>query len=83
MLSLSLNAESVMMATGNLSDVGLDTQEENEEKTRFFAQLEEGALATIDYSALNRELDSTSSTAATDHRCVDPFSSTHLLVRRF
>lgn len=74
--SLSLN---VMMAAGNLSDVGLDTQEEeNEEKARFYAQLEEGALATIDYSVLNRELDSTSSTTATDHRCVDPFSSTHI-----
>ncbi|XP_013879092.1 centrosomal protein of 162 kDa isoform X2 [Austrofundulus limnaeus] len=61
--------EPAMMAAGNLSDVGLDTQEEeNEEKARFYAQLEEGAVATLDYSALNRELDSTSSTAATDHR---------------
>lgn len=50
--------------------VGLDTLEEEEEKARFFAQLEAGASSTIDYSKLNRELDSASSTIATDLRCV-------------
>lgn len=41
--------------------VGLDTLEEQEEKERFFANLEKGASSTIDYSKLNKELDSNDS----------------------
>ncbi|KAL0984959.1 hypothetical protein UPYG_G00151080 [Umbra pygmaea] len=44
--------------------LGLDTLEEEVEKSRFFAQLEGGASSTIDYSKLNRALDS-STTAST------------------
>ncbi|KAK2910673.1 hypothetical protein Q8A73_008388 [Channa argus] len=51
--------DSVMVPPVNM---GLDTMEEEEEKVRFFAQLEAEASSTIDYSKLNRELDSTSST---------------------
>ncbi|XP_071325568.1 centrosomal protein of 162 kDa isoform X2 [Trachinotus anak] len=53
--------DSVMAPAVNMSIMGLDTLEEEEEKARFFAQLEAGASSTIDYSKLNRELDSTSS----------------------
>ncbi|XP_028327468.1 centrosomal protein of 162 kDa isoform X2 [Gouania willdenowi] len=45
-----------------LTNVGSDTREEEEEKAKFFAKLEAEASSTIDYSKLNRELDSTSST---------------------
>lgn len=55
-------ADSVMVAAVNTISMGMDTLEEEEEKARFFAQLEAGASSTIDYSKLNRELDSTSST---------------------
>jgi len=51
----------VMVPAANTTAIGLDTIEEEEEKARFFAQLEAGALTTIDYSILNRELDSTTS----------------------
>ncbi|XP_029359561.1 centrosomal protein of 162 kDa isoform X2 [Echeneis naucrates] len=54
--------ESLMALAMNMSSIGLDTLEEEEEKARFFAQLEEGTSSKIDYSKLNRELDSTSST---------------------
>lgn len=50
--------------------MGMDTLEEEEEKSRFFAQLEAGASSTIDYSKLNRELDLTSSTITTNLRYV-------------
>nr|XP_046255811.1 centrosomal protein of 162 kDa isoform X2 [Scatophagus argus] len=53
--------DSVMLRSVNTTNIGLDTLEEEEEKARFFAQLEAGASSTIDYSKLNRELDSTSS----------------------
>ncbi|XP_048351023.1 centrosomal protein of 162 kDa isoform X2 [Sphaerodactylus townsendi] len=45
----------------NFLDVGLDTLEEQEEKERFFANLEKGVSSTIDYSRLNKELDSNDS----------------------
>lgn len=45
----------------NLPGAGLDTLEEQEEKERFFADLEKGASSTIDYSRLNKELDSNDS----------------------
>lgn len=51
-----------------MTSMGLDTLEEEEEKARFFARLEAGASSRIDYSQLNRELDSTSSTIGADHR---------------
>lgn len=47
-----------------VTSMGMDTLEEEEDKARFFAQLEAGALTTIDYSQLNKELDSTTSTMA-------------------
>ncbi|KAM4580443.1 centrosomal protein of 162 kDa isoform 2-T2 [Odontesthes bonariensis] len=59
---------SAMTPTVNATSVGLDTLDEEEEKDRFFAQLEAGASSTVDYAKLNRELDSTSSTVATDLR---------------
>ncbi|XP_041649990.1 centrosomal protein of 162 kDa isoform X2 [Cheilinus undulatus] len=46
----------------NTTSLGLDTLEEEQEKARFFSQLEAGASSMIDYSRLNRELDSMSST---------------------
>ncbi|KAM4694305.1 centrosomal protein of 162 kDa [Discoglossus pictus] len=49
--------------------IGLDTLEEQEEKERFFAKLERGASSTIDYSKLNKELDSTDSTVLTALIC--------------
>ncbi|XP_068592227.1 centrosomal protein of 162 kDa isoform X2 [Cebidichthys violaceus] len=58
--------DSVMVPAANTT--GLDTIEEEEEKARFFAQLEAGALSSIDYSILNRELDSTSTAIATNLR---------------
>ncbi|KAJ1151297.1 hypothetical protein NDU88_004080 [Pleurodeles waltl] len=41
--------------------IGLDTLEEQEEKERFFARFERGASSTIDYSRLNKEMDSADS----------------------
>ncbi|XP_029307790.1 centrosomal protein of 162 kDa isoform X4 [Cottoperca gobio] len=63
--------DSVMVPAANTTSIGLDTIEEEEEKARFFAQLEAGALSTIDYSKLNRELDSTSPAIATNVRKAD------------
>ncbi|XP_032374406.1 centrosomal protein of 162 kDa isoform X2 [Etheostoma spectabile] len=60
--------DSARVLAANATSIGLDTIEEEEEKARFFAQLEAGASATIDYSKLNRELDSTSSTMGTNLR---------------
>ncbi|XP_039973965.1 centrosomal protein of 162 kDa isoform X2 [Xiphias gladius] len=59
---------SVMVSALNMISMGLDTLEEEEEKARFFTQLEAGASSTIDYSKMNRELDSTSSTIDTNLR---------------
>uniref|UniRef100_A0A1A7WA69 Centrosomal protein of 162 kDa n=1 Tax=Iconisemion striatum TaxID=60296 RepID=A0A1A7WA69_9TELE len=67
----SKTEESDLMPAVDMTNVGLDTQEEEEEKARFFAQLEAGASSTIDYSKLNRELDSTSSIMATDLRIAE------------
>ncbi|XP_039388315.1 centrosomal protein of 162 kDa isoform X2 [Mauremys reevesii] len=55
--------DSVMASRPNQSilGAGLDTLEEQEEKERFFAKLEKGASYTIDYSRLNKELDSNDS----------------------
>ncbi|KAM9155992.1 centrosomal protein of 162 kDa isoform 2-T3 [Pangshura tecta] len=55
--------DSVVASEPNRSilGAGLDTLEEQEEKERFFANLEKGASYTIDYSRLNKELDSNDS----------------------
>ncbi|KFO94684.1 hypothetical protein N320_12735, partial [Buceros rhinoceros silvestris] len=60
--SLETN-DSVLAAGPNQSvvGVGLDTLEEQEEKDIFFAKLEREASSTIDYSRLNKELDSNDS----------------------
>uniref|UniRef100_UPI0037E7FD3C centrosomal protein of 162 kDa n=1 Tax=Semicossyphus pulcher TaxID=241346 RepID=UPI0037E7FD3C len=54
--------DSVTVPAANRTSMGMDTLEEEEEKARFFSKLEAGASSTIDYSKLNRELDSTSPT---------------------
>ncbi|NXA74117.1 CE162 protein, partial [Thryothorus ludovicianus] len=60
--SLETN-DSVLASGPNQSTVGvgLDTLEEQEEKEIFFAKLEQEASSTIDYSRLNKELDSNDS----------------------
>ncbi|XP_073482990.1 centrosomal protein of 162 kDa [Aquarana catesbeiana] len=68
----SLDIDESVMAYGpnqSTHGVGLDTLEEQEEKERFFAKLENGASSTIDYSRLNKELDSTDSTKLTALIC--------------
>ncbi|CAN9514185.1 unnamed protein product [Ophioblennius macclurei] len=58
------NTETDVAPAVKRSSVGLDTlEEEEEEKAQFFSRLEAGASSTIDYSKLNRELESTSSTS--------------------
>ncbi|NXA92315.1 CE162 protein, partial [Melanocharis versteri] len=57
----SLETNDSVLASGpnqNIMGVGLDTLEEQEEKEIFFAKLEREASSTIDYSRLNKELDS-------------------------
>uniref|UniRef100_UPI00398ECD58 centrosomal protein of 162 kDa n=1 Tax=Pristiophorus japonicus TaxID=55135 RepID=UPI00398ECD58 len=64
----SLEPNDFVMASGpgqNTPGAGLDTLEEEEEKEQFFANLEKGASSTIDYSRLNKELESTDSTLLT------------------
>uniref|UniRef100_A0A4X2K5E5 Centrosomal protein of 162 kDa n=1 Tax=Vombatus ursinus TaxID=29139 RepID=A0A4X2K5E5_VOMUR len=63
--SLETN-DSVVASGPNLAILGLDTLEEQEEKERFFAILEKGLTSTIDYSKLNKELDSNESTKLKD-----------------
>lgn len=58
----------------SVTNVGLETLEEEEEKARFFAQLEDAASTAIDYSKLNRELDSTSSTLGAYLRYVNTYT---------
>ncbi|NXN82979.1 CE162 protein, partial [Bombycilla garrulus] len=60
----SLEANDSVFASGpnqSIIGVGLDTLEEQEEKEIFFAKLEQEASSTIDYSRLNKELDSNDS----------------------
>ncbi|XP_030345617.1 centrosomal protein of 162 kDa isoform X5 [Strigops habroptila] len=59
--------DSVIASEPNQSIVGagLDTLEEQEEKEMFFAKLEREASSTIDYSRLNKELDSNDSVILT------------------
>ncbi|KAM4786122.1 centrosomal protein of 162 kDa isoform 2-T4 [Cyanocitta cristata] len=60
----SLETNDSILASGpnqSIVGVGLDTLEEQEEKEIFFAKLEREASSTIDYSRLNKELDSNDS----------------------
>ncbi|NXL27241.1 CE162 protein, partial [Glaucidium brasilianum] len=60
----SLETNDSVLASGtnqSIMGVGLDTLEEQEEKEIFFAKLEQEASSTIDYSRLNKELDSNDS----------------------
>ncbi|KAM6138285.1 centrosomal protein of 162 kDa [Phoenicopterus ruber ruber] len=60
----SLETNDSVLASGpnqSIVGVGLDTLEEEEEKEIFFAKLEQEASSTIDYSRLNKELDSNDS----------------------
>lgn len=61
--SVFSNLDSVVASGLNqsITGVGLDTLEEQEEKEIFFAKLEQEASSTIDYSRLNKELDSNDS----------------------
>ena len=43
---------------------GLDTLEENADKSRFFAELEEGKSSPIDYSELNKKLTDTAKSSS-------------------
>ncbi|KFP98383.1 hypothetical protein N330_03458, partial [Leptosomus discolor] len=60
----SLETNDSVLASGpnqSIVGVGLDTLEEQEEKETFFAKLEREASSTVDYSRLNKELDSNES----------------------
>ncbi|XP_057875497.1 centrosomal protein of 162 kDa isoform X2 [Melospiza georgiana] len=60
----SLETNDSVLASGpnqSIVGVGLDTLEEKEEKEIFFAKLEREASSAIDYSRLNKELDSNDS----------------------
>ncbi|XP_075603737.1 centrosomal protein of 162 kDa isoform X2 [Balearica regulorum gibbericeps] len=60
----SLETNDSVLASGrnqSIVGVGLDTLEEQEEKEIFFAKLEQEASSTVDYSRLNKELDSNDS----------------------
>ncbi|OCT80471.1 centrosomal protein of 162 kDa isoform X2 [Xenopus laevis] len=68
----SLDVDDSVVASGpnqTVLGVGLDTLEEQEEKERFFARLENGASSTVDYSKLNKGLDSTDSSKLTALIC--------------
>lgn len=60
--SLETNERIVSEINQSVLGLGLDTFEEKEEKEQFFARLEKGLTSSIDYSRLNKELDSNDST---------------------
>ncbi|EPQ10032.1 Protein QN1 like protein [Myotis brandtii] len=60
--SLETNERVVSELNHSVLGLGLDTFEEKEEKEQFFARLEKGLTSSIDYSRLNKELDSNEST---------------------
>uniref|UniRef100_A0A8C9PRE0 Centrosomal protein of 162 kDa n=1 Tax=Spermophilus dauricus TaxID=99837 RepID=A0A8C9PRE0_SPEDA len=60
--SLETNELVVSELNHSIIGLGLDTLEEQEEKEQFFARLEKGLTSSIDYSRLNKELDSNDST---------------------
>ncbi|XP_026520935.1 centrosomal protein of 162 kDa [Notechis scutatus] len=71
----SLESNDSVVALGpseNILGDGLDTLEEEEEKEKFFADLEKGASSTIDYSKLNKELDSNDSEILHTFLCNQP-----------
>ncbi|XP_058031640.1 centrosomal protein of 162 kDa isoform X2 [Ahaetulla prasina] len=71
----SLESNDSVVALGpseNILGDGLDTLEEEEEKEKFFADLEKGASSTIDYSKLNKELDSNNSDILHPFLCNQP-----------
>ncbi|XP_058422671.1 centrosomal protein of 162 kDa [Diceros bicornis minor] len=59
--SLETNEMVVSELDHGVLGLGLDTLEEQEEKEQFFARLEKGLTSSIDYSRLNKELDSNDS----------------------
>ncbi|XP_043366546.1 centrosomal protein of 162 kDa isoform X3 [Dermochelys coriacea] len=68
----SLEPDDSVVASGpnqSILGAGLDTLEEQEEKERFFANLEKGASSTIGYSRLNKDLDSNDSILLTTFAC--------------
>nr|XP_032639313.1 centrosomal protein of 162 kDa-like isoform X2 [Chelonoidis abingdonii] len=68
----SLEPDDSVVASGpnqSILGAGLDTLEEQEEKERFFAKLEKGGSYTIDYSRLNKELDSNDSVLLAAFAC--------------
>ncbi|RVE62287.1 hypothetical protein OJAV_G00155600 [Oryzias javanicus] len=69
--------ELALLPVANVTGMGLDTMEEEEEKTRFFAQLEAGASSTVDYSQLNRQLDSSSFSTTGDLRKAEQTAVDH------
>uniref|UniRef100_A0A674JBC4 Centrosomal protein of 162 kDa n=1 Tax=Terrapene triunguis TaxID=2587831 RepID=A0A674JBC4_9SAUR len=85
-VSISLSRDSLepdVVASGpnqSILGAGLDTLEEQEEKERFFAKLEKGASYTIDYSRLNKELDSNDSILLAAFACPRFISFCILLV---
>ncbi|XP_075410931.1 centrosomal protein of 162 kDa [Tenrec ecaudatus] len=60
--SLETNELAVSEFNQSILGLGLDTLEEQEEKEQFFARLEKGLTSSVDYSRLNKELDSNEST---------------------
>uniref|UniRef100_A0A8C0WTU7 Centrosomal protein of 162 kDa n=1 Tax=Castor canadensis TaxID=51338 RepID=A0A8C0WTU7_CASCN len=60
--SLETNELVVSELNHSILGMGLDTLEEQEEKEQFFTRLEKGLTSSIDYSRLNKELDSKDST---------------------
>ncbi|XP_006892226.1 PREDICTED: centrosomal protein of 162 kDa [Elephantulus edwardii] len=60
--SLETNERVISELSHSVLGLGLDTLEEQEEKEQFFARLEKGLTSSIDYSRLNKELDSNDST---------------------
>ena len=59
--SLEANEMVVSELNPSVLRLGLDILEEQEEKEQFFARLEKGLTSSIDYSRLNKELDSNDS----------------------
>lgn len=51
---------------GNTQRPGLDTLEENADKSKFFAELERGRNTPIDYSELNKRLSETGRSSIAD-----------------
>ncbi|KAM8869148.1 centrosomal protein of 162 kDa isoform 2-T5 [Spinachia spinachia] len=70
-IELEGEQDCVMGPAASNTAIGLDTMEEEEEKARFFAQLEAGTWSNLDYSILNREVTSTCFTTAANRSIVE------------